>query len=394
MKKVVGIVSIAMTFYFVGQISGTKHQKPKDHFIAGNRGSAQLMLSSGQQPFSNKIPQSLVEKLVRADQFCGVVSIAKDGYVLFERAYGLSDQRSRVANRLDTKFVIASVTQTFTAVAIAQLVARGSVSLDAPLSEYLPNYSGHNSKATVRQLLLHTAGIADVSRDESFRRDPRSFRTLTDYLTLVQSRPVTAEPGAEFRYSNGDCVILGAILEKVSGESYYDYIGKHVFRMAGMRHSGFDLYPRPGDLATGYTSRYLNTTEYANAQKERHDNQTILPTKGSPGVAAYSTARDLIHFGNGLLQHQLLNEKMTNELLRGRVNTGDTGPRQQYGFGFFDGRLGRVRIVNHGGTGPGIDVGFDLYPELGYVVVVMSNYDPPAAQRIRDEIRIRLSSLN
>jgi CubicO group peptidase (beta-lactamase class C family) len=345
---------------------------------------------------SDKVAKSIepfVQELARADRFSGVVAIARDGRVLFERPHGLADYSTRAPIQLDTKFVIASVTQTLTAVAILQLVAQGKTSLEAPLSAYLPDYPIEGAKAaTVRQLLLHTAAIGDAAKAAAFRRAPRSYKTLADYLSLIQAEPLSGEPGAEFRYTDGDCVLLGAIIEKVSGQSYYDYVRDHIFKPAGMKGSGFDLYPKPPGLATGYTSRNLGTSEYSSAQGQRQTNEAILPTRASPGFAAYSTAGDLIRFGTALLRHQLLSRVATDNLLRGRVATNDTGPRQQYGFGFFDGRTQNLRIVNHGGTGPGIDVGFDLYPDLGYVVVVMSNYDPPAAQRVRDELRARLSA--
>jgi CubicO group peptidase (beta-lactamase class C family) len=105
-----------------------------------------------------------------------------------------------------------------------------------------------------------------------------------------------------------------------------------------MKDSGFDLYPKPPGFATRYTSRNLNTSEYSSAQGQRQTNEAILPTKASPGVAAYSTAGDLIRFGTAPLRHRLLSRAATGDLLRGKFTTSDAGPRQQYGFGFFDSR--------------------------------------------------------
>jgi len=334
-----------------------------------------------------------IEELAGKGEFSGVVTVAEDGQVVFEHTYGLADRSSRAPNRPDTKFIVASVTQTFTAVATLQLVSQGKISLNASLSEYLPDYPNEAARrATVRQLLAHTAGVGSVVTAEAFRRAPRNFRNLSDYVRLVASEPLTNEPGARFRYTDGDCVLLGAIIERTSGVSYYDYVRDHVFRPANMNDTGFDLVPRPRELARGYTVRELGGPVVGGSNGHPRDNAAILPTKASPGVAAYSTGPDLLRFGTALLGRRLLNAQASDDLFEGRVLTGDEGPREHYGFGFFDGNFANVRIVNHGGTGPGVDVGFDLYPELGFVVVVMSNDDPPTAQRVRDELRRNLSA--
>jgi len=333
----------------------------------------------------------LLDKLVSADTFSGVVAVSKNGNLLFAQAYGLADQSTRTPVTLDTKFVIASVTQTFTAVAVSQLVEQGKLSFSKPLSEYLPNYPSETAKQlTIHQLLTHTGGVSSVARSKAFRQAPTNFKTLKDYLTFVESQPLTRSDH-NYEYTDGDCVVLGALIEQVSGQSYYDYVRTHLFRITQMNDTGFDLLPRPTKMAIGYTSRDLGEVSLSSS-KGMHDNQAILPTKAGPGFGAYSTAGDLLHYGQALLQHRLLSESGTESVLSGKVDTGETGAHQRYAYGFFDGQVGTTRVVNHGGTGPGIDVGFDLYPQLGYVVVIMSNYDPPAAQQIRDELRLRIAA--
>jgi CubicO group peptidase (beta-lactamase class C family) len=334
--------------------------------------------------------EAVVGSAALPDGFSGVAAIARNGQVLLRQARGVADRRTGLQNSPSTKFVVASVTQTFTAVAAYQLVQAGRLGLDAPLSSILPEFVGKDAgAATVRQLLSHTAGIGGTVTTEAFRRSPERFRDLDDYLKLVTAEPLTAKPGTEYRYTDGDSVILGAIIERVTGRSYYDYVEARVFRPAGMTNSGFVLSPRPTNLAVGYTARARDGSR----QAALHENSLMLPVKASPGTAAYSTADDLIRFGSALLQGRLLPQEATTELLEGQVPTGDARPREHYGFGFFEGNSENIRIVNHGGTGPGIDVAFDLYPELGFVVVVLSNQDPPSAQRIRDAVRQKISGL-
>lgn len=333
---------------------------------------------------------AVVESKVSQEGFSGIAAVARNGQVLFRHAHGLANRSAGIRNSPSTKFVVASVTQTFTAVATYELVQAGRLRLDTPLSSILPEFAGKDvGPATVRQLLSHTAGIGGAVTTEAFRRSPENFRGLDDYLKLVMSEPLTSKPGTEFRYTDGDSVILGAIIERVTGQNYYDYVEAHVFRPAGMTDSGFVLVPRPTGLAVGYTTRARDGAR----QSTLHENSAMLPLKASPGSAAYSTADDLIRFGTALLQDTLMPREVSTELLEGQVPTGDTGPREHYGYGFFDGNSQNIRIVNHGGTGPGIDVVFDLYPELGFVVVLLSNEDPPTAQRLRDALRSKLSEL-
>jgi CubicO group peptidase (beta-lactamase class C family) len=338
---------------------------------------------------SNGDLDALIARLGALENFSGVVAVGQNGRTVVRQASGLADRSAGIPNNPATRFVVASVTQTFTAVAVAQLVERGQVSLDDSLSTFVPDFPNKPAaKSTVRQLLTHTAAIGGVVTSEEFRRAPGEFRDLGNYVALVAERPLTGEPG-HFRYTDGDSVLLGVIIERASGQAWDAYLRDHVFQPTAMNDTGFDLTPRPRDLAVGYTTRAPDGNHTSPAAP--HDNSSILPAKASPGSAAYSTADDLLRFGDALIEGRLLSPATSTLLLEGQVPTGDTGPRQQYGFGFFDGNFENVRIVNHGGTGPGIDVAFDIYPEVGFVVVVMSNSDPPAAQRIRDELRKRLS---
>jgi CubicO group peptidase (beta-lactamase class C family) len=325
--------------------------------------------------------------------FSGVVGIALKGTIVFLRSHGLADRSGSIENTPSTKFVVASVTQTFTAVAVFQLVQRGQVGLETSVSSVLPELANTNTgRATVGELLDHTAGIGRVVTTGAFRRAPVNFRTLGDYLKLVTAEPMTGKPGSEFRYTDGDSVLLGAMIERKTGQGYYEYVAENVFQPAKMTDTGFDLQPRPRNLAVGYTTRGADGSA-SQENAEPHENSAMLPARASPGAGAYSTAEDLLLFGGALLHGDLLLPEKAVELFEGHVLTGEDGPRAHYGFGFFDGNSQNIRIVNHGGTGPGIDVGFDLYPESGFVVVVLSNQDPPSAQRVRDQLRSKISEV-
>jgi CubicO group peptidase (beta-lactamase class C family) len=168
-------------------------------------------------------------------KFSGTVLVAKDGRTVFAGAYGLADREHGVANTLDTKFRIASMNKMFTAVAVLQLVQAGKIRLDAPLGTYLTDYPNKEvaGKVTIHQLLTHTGGTGDIFGPE-YSAHRQELRNVSDYVELFGTRGLQFEPGSKFDYSNYGFVLLGAVIEKVSGMNYYDYVAEHVFAPAGM----------------------------------------------------------------------------------------------------------------------------------------------------------------
>jgi CubicO group peptidase (beta-lactamase class C family) len=312
-----------------------------------------------------------IDSVAVSHGFSGVIMVGEtDGDMDFARAYGMADRERQIPNRVDTKFVTASVAQTFTAVAVARLAQDGKIALDAPLSRYLPDSVYPRDRAdhmTIRQLLTHTAGLGPgVVRLPQFRAAPQSFTSLDQIVALIRAQPLVGDTG-HFAYSGADCDLLGAVIEHVSGKPFADYVRDRVFLPMNMTSSGFDFSNRPANLA--------------------HVDEAMLPRIGLPEAVAYTNARDLYLFAGSLLRHPLPG------LLTDTVTTGQPGPNHAYGYGFFVGMAGRNRIVNHGGTGPGIDNAFDLYPDLDFFVIILSNQDPPAAQNIRQYLRDGLASL-
>ena len=306
-----------------------------------------------------------IDRLVRGDAFSGVVVVAKDGKPIYQRAVGVADRRWNVPNRIDTRFNVASIGKMFTAVAIAQLVQQGKLSYDDTLAKLLPDYPSREiaQRITVRQLLAHTSGIAPgFDLDRSFRR---GLRTVMAYLPTSATDSLHFEPGTRLEYSSYGYLPLGAIVERASGRDYYDYVREHVYRPAGMTGSdSYELDTDPPNLATGYM-------DAPNGQ--RHSNIFMLPIKGLPFGLGYATALDLVRFQQALTHHVLLDSASL-----ARVWTGVkpyTEPNSEYGFGFIVTPYNGTRIIGHGGGWVGITNKFDMYPDLGYTVVILSNID-------------------
>ena len=179
-------------------------------------------------------------------------------------------------------------------------------------------------------------------------------------------------------------MVLGAVVAKVSGEDYFDYVRKHIYKPAGMVNT--DAYEMDRDtpnLAIGYTEGHMAGP----GQPEGPRNNLFMHVvKGGPAGGGFSTVEDLTRFALALQNGKLLDKKETDILLTGKVSPGRRG-NSKYAYGFFDDTLRGTRIVGHGGGFPGINSQLDIYLDKGYTVAVMSNYDPPAAQRIADKAK-------
>jgi len=326
------------------------------------------------------------ERRAAAGEFSGTVLVARDGKVLYQSAYGYADREKKTLNSLDTRFRFGSMGKMFTAVAALQLVQAGKLALDAPLGKYLTDYPNKDVAAvTIEQLLTHTGGTGNIFAPEYFARRLET-REHQDYIQLFGQRGVDFTPGSRWDYSNYGMVLLGRVIEVVSGQSYYDYTRTHIFQPLGMGNTGND----PEDshvtnLSTGYT----RMGAHPGPPGPIHPNTDTLPYRGTSAGGGYSTVGDLLKFVNGLHAHRLLDAAHTELLLKPRMAVPRPGGEQALGFSVLTRRDGSVS-VGHGGGAPGMNGELHFFPKTGYVVVVLANLDPPSATQFADFISARL----
>ncbi|HQR45088.1 MAG TPA: serine hydrolase domain-containing protein [Thermoanaerobaculia bacterium] len=320
-----------------------------------------------------------VKALAAEGKFSGTVLVAKDGKILYAEAVGLADREAGVPNRLDTKLNLGSMNKMFTAVAIAQLAQKGKLRPLDPLGKFLPDYpNAEIRQVTIEQLLTHRGGTGDIFGPEFDAHIP-DLKEPKDYIALYGGRAPKFPPGSRFEYSNYGFVLLGAVVEKVSGMSYYDYVRKNVYGPAGMKDS--DSYLKTDkvpNMAAGYTR---------DEGPELENNYASRPMRGSPAGGGYSTVEDLLRFATALTSHRLLNAEYTELLTTGKT---EARAGAKYAWGFIDAVQGGVRSFGHGGGAPGMNAELRIYPASGYVVAVMANLDPPAATNLAGSIRDRL----
>lgn len=306
------------------------------------------------------------EEVAKNDRFSGAVLVAQHGKVLLQKAWGRADRTTGTAVTLDTQFRLGSINKMFTAIATLQLVEAGELALDDTLGKHLSDYPNGDvaTKVTVRHLLTHTGGTGDIF-SPFFTENRLALREHSDYLKLYGTRVLLHKPGAEHRYSNYGYVLLGLLIEKVSRMSYYEYVRSNVFQPAGMEFT--DSLPEADEVpnrAIGYMRR--DGAWLSNAE--------TLPWRGTAAGGGYSTVGDLFRFAQALESGMLISKTMLAEATRPQA--------QQYGYGFVVRGEGALLSYGHGGGAPGMNGDFRVFPQLGYVLVGLSNLDPPAASRL------------
>ncbi len=306
-----------------------------------------------------------VERLAQADSFSGAVLIAKDGKTLWSEAYGVADKNFDVPNKIDTKFNLGSMNKMFTAVAIAQLVERGVLSFDDPVSKWLPNAlkGDAGEKVRIKHLLSHTSGLGSYFTDEWGNASRARYRTVDDFMEFAKKEDLQFEPGTKWAYSNTGMLVAGKVIEAATKQSYYDYVRDHIYKPAGMLNTdAYELDYVTPNLAVGYQR------EQTSSGPRWRNNIFMHVIRGGPAGGGYSTVEDLLRFDVALRSGKLVSKKYVDLLTTPKLEL--QSPAYGYGFGVFDGG----KIVGHSGGFPGISSNLDIYLTSGYTIAVLSNY--------------------
>jgi CubicO group peptidase (beta-lactamase class C family) len=321
---------------------------------------------------------AFLTRLTGADVFSGAALLARDGKVIYQKAFGMANKDFNAPNRIDTKFNLGSMNKMFTSVAIAQLVERGKLSFDEPLARFLPEFPSKEAaeKIKIKHLLCHTAGLGSYFNSKFMESSRARFRTVNDFMELAKDEKLAFEPGTSWRYSNTGMLVLGAVIEKASGQSYYDYIRENIYKPAGMINSDcYDLDKVNPNLAVGYEKDYTD-----NGIRFRNNIFSHV-IRGGPAGGGYSTVEDLMRFDVALRSNKLVGPEYVKLLLSAKPELQSPG----YGYGFSIDQ--ENQIVGHSGGFEGISSNLDMFLASGYTVVVLSNYGGasfPVMQKMRE----------
>ena len=327
-----------------------------------------------------------------ADRFSGVVLVAKGDTILVHEPLGMADREAGIPNTRETRFGTTSVGKMFTGVAIAQLVEQGRLRFDDTLAAVLPGYPNREAarRITVHDLLTHTAGVPEVFTSARFTARG-GFRSHADMLPTFADAPLAFEPGTRFGYSNGGYATLGAIIERLSGTSYEAYLRDHVWGPAGMRHTDSAGVGRGGGRAVGY-ARFSEVDPLGIEPRRANHGFFGDAALGGGMLAAFGggsyTAADLFRFARALRTGVLLRPETGARVTRGVVPIGDGGP-VRYAYGFYDADRGGHRVVSHPGSNSdtGLDADVEMLWDGDWTIVVLANYDAPAAMELSGAIQ-------
>lgn len=322
---------------------------------------------------------------IDAHSFSGVVSIRRRDQVLFERAAGLADRSNHIENALETRFGIASGTKFFTALAIGKLITAGKLDFSTKLKDCvaldMPHYS---PEITIRHLLTHTSGIPDyydeekVSDFDNFTvgRPWYELKGPRDYLSVFPDEPMKFEPGARFSYSNGGYILLGVVIEEVTGQTYQDYVVEAIFKAVGMHRSGYFAFDQlPKKTALGYIDEPGGW----------RTNIYNLPIVGASDGGAYTTAADLDTLWRAFWENEILPRELVEIYSAPYVKAETEGKDIYYGHGLWlkvdADDLPEVYIV---GCDAGVSFRSGVKRDTDLQVTVISNTTKGAWPVLRD----------
>ncbi len=328
-------------------------------------GSAVPARSAAAQELTETIDAVMME-LVALDRFSGTVLVARDGDILYAKAFGEANRDHHVPNILETRFNIGSIGKTLTGVAVMQLVERGKIALDAPVASYLEGFP-HGDKITIHHLLSHTSGMANYMSHPDYPAKMHRIRSIGDALPLIFEQDLVFDaPDERFAYSNSGIVLLGAVIEKVTGKPYEEHLREAVLAPAGMHDTGIHYWDEVVEnRAAGY-DRHPSGTFTSTVYQ-------VPPALSDGGIE--TTVLDLLKFDRALYGDTLLSAASKEKMFTPNLE----GYGYCWGIREIDGR----RSVGHGGGAPGVSASFQRYPDDDVTIIVLSNLSGGAVEPAR-----------
>jgi D-alanyl-D-alanine carboxypeptidase len=325
--------------------------------------------------FDKKEFESIFQVLVDEDKFSGVVLVAENGKVVFERTYGMACKSFNVTNQMDTKFNIGSLNKLITKTAILQLHQKGLLDFEDLVGKFLPEFpEAIASKIRVKHLISFTSGLGDYF-NEKFMASIGRLRKVDDFVLFFIDDELLFEPGEKMQYSNAGYVVLGKIIEAITGEDYYEYVRENIYQPAGMNDSDhYEVDSITPKMAIGYT-RHMPCESYSSDEltysNKRRCNFFSIGSRGSPAGGGYSTSYDLLKFDRAISQEILLDSEHSKMILRPLDASPDSKPKS---------------AILAGGA-PGLTALYMKFFDSGHTVIILSNYDPEDVEPVANQVR-------
>ena len=317
--------------------------------------------------------EQIVQSYVAAHQFMGTVLIAKGDNVLFDKAYGYANLEWQIPNTPDTKFRLGSVTKQFTAASILLLEERGKLKTDDLVKKYVPDAPAAWDKITIFHLLTHTSGIPSFTELPEYAGLEKEPTTPEQLVNRFKNKPLEFEPGSKFKYSNSGYLLLGYLIDKISGEKYPQFVKENIFTPLGMADSGYDVN---AEVIPHRAAGYTPTPPNGQIQNTGYIDMTIPYSAG----ALYSTTRDLLKWERGLFGGKVLKAESLKKMT--------TPFKDNYGFGLFISNADGHKKIDHGGGIEGFNTYLGYYPDDRLTIVVLANLNGGAPPDIASKAEV------
>ncbi|MGE8537006.1 MAG: serine hydrolase [Chryseobacterium sp.] len=327
-------------------------------FCSTSEAQTQAHLSGFNQEKKKEEIDSIIKAYAAINKFNGTALIHYQNKNIFERSYGWQDAEKKILNQDQSVYQIASLTKSFTALIIVKLSEEGKLSVKDPVSKFIPDYPRGN-EITIEHLLTHTSGIYEVLRNKEYFSLLHTGKSIPKdkELSFFKNEPLDFEPGTQFSYTNSGYILLGIIIEKITGLSYEDAVRKIILNPLKMSHTGFNYLA----LKSPY-----KTVPYSYISKTRQEKTEVWnSTLTGPAGQIYSTVEDLYNYYMGLRDYKIVSKeafrKATTPFLSG------------YGYGWFIDDLYGKKLINHGGNIEGSTSYFAMLPEDDLCIILLNN---------------------
>lgn len=314
--------------------------------------------------------EEYAQATAKAERFSGVLLVARDGKVLISKGYGMADVENDVPNTPETKFRIGSLTKQFTAAAILLLQERGKLSVQDSICKYVAPCPVAWQPVTIHHLLSHTAGVPDFTGFPDYQKTMREPAPVDSLITRFRALPLDFKPGEDWKYSNSGYILLGHVVEKVSGKSYESFLRENIFEPLKMTSTGYDhadeiVKRRARGYAPGPDGSAINAS---------YLDMSVPFSAGG----LYSTVGDLYLWDQALYGEKILKKSSLDAMF--------TAVRNDYGYGYRVNKLFNRRHATHGGGIEGFRTSIDRFPDDRVTVIVLSNYEGANSGRIARDL--------
>ncbi len=331
-----------------------------------------LLLNYRLLPAQDDVSQidSLLNTYAGLNKLNGTVLVYKKGNIVYNQSFGYADKSSEKFIHANNVFPIGSLTKSFTATLILQIAEQQLVSLEDKISRFIPDYPG-GDELTIRHLLTHTSGVFEVFENPGYRQQLYSAKSYSHegQMSFFKRKPLKFTPGSTFSYSNSGYILLGIIIERLTGKTYAENLQDYIFKPLEMLHSGFDYRAITANRVTGYS--YLSNSKQLEAE---YPNPVLLFSSG----ALYSSTGDLLKFYKGLQSGKLV----CSEALQAAATIEKGG----YGLGWFIDMIGQDTIINHGGNLEGFTSYFLMNPAKDICIVLLNNLTSTTLEKIGNSL--------